>query len=340
MAFEDRVKLFVARQTRELVAVLVLAGIICLIAAGYIFLTPTTTVVSEDTNLQTFETDVKTSAVVTGNTTLYERGETLQNRSVYFISATPNVTFQVRTSVPPDQRVNLTQQLTMEIVGNREDQPFYRTNRTLIDRQTTVTDGNATVEATINASALRQRLQEMRAEVGGVGQFQVELDLNVSYESDRYEGTLKDDSPLALSGQAYYLENGLQADTTRRTPVTKEIQQPPTMLEYGGIGVLGLVLFGLAAVARNIGRDADTERLRTNIIHDRHDEWISRGEFPTESEKQYISILTLEDLVDVAIDSGRRVIFDPDLDAYAVIDGDEIYHYAPDEDDTNVWLDL
>lgn len=340
MALEDRIRLFVSQQPTTLIAALALAGVLCFVAAGYIYVTPTVTTVTEETNVQTVETTVTTSAVVTGNTTLYEPQAELQNRSVYFVSATPQLTLTVRSSVPADQSVAVTHELRMETVGLREGRPFYRNERTLVDEQTVVSDGTARSETTMNVSALRQALQNKQAEVGSVGRFRIRLLLNTTYETDAYDGTISTDAPFVLSGRAYYLDGELAVEQTHSTPVTEQIVQQPTVFEYGSVGVLGLILFGLCWVVIRISRQADPELLRVNIVHDRHQEWISRGEFPTDSNKEYISILALEDLVDVAIDSDRRVLFDPELDAYAVIDGDEIYYYARNEEDTDVWFDF
>ncbi|GAA0217910.1 DUF5305 family protein [Halobaculum roseum] len=340
MAFEDRATYFIAQRARPLAVSLVIAGLLCLVAAGYVFATPTVETVSEERNVQSMETDVDTEAVVTGNTTLYDRGTTLRNRSVYFTSVSPELTFVTRTSGPDGRLEAVGHTLAIETVGLRDDRPFFSERRTLIEATSTPTNGTVTHRATVNVSRIREALLARQAVVGGAGQFRITVVVNTTYETDRYDGTYSTTTPFVLSGQAYYLEEQPSAEETRSRTVTREVRQPPTPFEYGGIGVLGLVLILLSATVVRIERTADPETLRVNIVHDRNEEWISRGEFPTESDKQYISILTLEDLVDVAIDSGRRVIFDPELDAYAVIDGDEIYYYAHDAEETDMWLEF
>lgn len=340
MAVEDRIELFVTRQRTAIVVSLVFVGALCLLGAGYVYLTPTTETVSEETTVQTVESDVVSSAVVTGNTTLYDPGETLRNRSVYFVPISPNLTLTTRTVVPPDRSVNVSQRLRIETVALRDGRAFYQQERTLIDRNTTVSDGTVSTETTLNVSAIRQSLRQQQAEVGTVGRFQLRILLNVSYDTGTYDDSLSASVPFVLNGDAYYLDGEISAERTHSTTVTEQVRRPPTPLEYAGLGVLGLVLLGLSAVVARVARQSDPDRLRVNIVHDRHEEWISRGEFPTDSEKQYISIVALEDLVDVAIDSSRRVIFDPEIDTYAVIDGDEIYYYTHNRDDTDPWLDL
>lgn len=340
MAVEDRLKLFVTQQARPLVVLFAVAGLFCLVGAGYVFVTPTTQTVSEEVNVQTVESAVGTSAVVTGNSTLYERGETLENRSAYFVPVTPNLSFHVDTAVPPDQDVTVTQRLTMNVVGVRGDDPFYQSEQVLIDEQRSVSDGRVVATRSVNVSAMREDIRTKRAETDGVGRFRVTLALNVTYQTDSYEGTLSTSAPFVISGQAYYLDGAVTADETHSETVQRDVQRPSDPAEYGGLAVAGLVLFGLCGAIIRIEDVSDPEELRTQISHSRHDEWISRGEFPTESEKQYISILTLADLVDVAIDTNRRVIYDPDIEVYAVIDGSEIYYYSLEDLHAHTWLNL
>jgi len=340
MAFEHRVELFVSENHRLVVAALVLAGIVCLAAAGYVFATPTTQTVVEETNVQTFETSADPSAVVTRPTALYEQGERLENRSVYFLSASPTLTLNVSTAVPDARDVRVDQRLVLETLGVRDGQPFYRSTRTVIDANQTVTDGQTTVSETVNVSAIAEELAVVQAEAQNVGQFQLRLHLETTYRTDSYEGTLESTVPFVINEQAYYLDGTLSDESTESTTVTRETTQPPSPTEYGSFVVLGLLLFGLSGVVLRVAERANPEALRTEIVHDQHAEWISRGQFPTDSEKQYISILTLEDLVDVAIDTNRRVIHDPQIDAYAVIDSTEIYYYAIEDVQADEWLGI
>ncbi|WP_049985332.1 DUF5305 family protein [Halobellus rufus] len=340
MAFEHRVELFVSENHRLVVAALLVAGIACLAAAGYVFATPTTQTITEETNVQTFETSADPTAVVTRPTALYEQGERLENRSLYFTSASPELTIDVRTAVPDDRDVRVEQRLVLETLGVRDGQPFYRSTRELVDASDTVADGRATASETVNVSAVARELAVVQSEVQNAGQFRLRFRLEVTYRTDSYEGTLDSTVPFVINEQSYYLDGTFDDAATESTPVTREITQQPSPAEYGGLAVLGLLLIGLSAVVLRVEERADPEELRTRIVHDQHAEWISRGQFPTDSEKQYISILTLEDLVDVAIDTNRRVIHDPQIDAYAVIDSTEIYYYALEDVQADEWLDI
>jgi len=340
MAFEHRLKLFISENYRFVVVALLLGGVLCLVGAGYVYSTPTTQTITDETNQQTFSTRVDSSALVTRPTALYDQGERLENRSVYFLTASPSMTFETTTSVPSEESVQVSQQLQLEVRGVRDGQSFYRSTRTLIETNRTVDDGSLTASATLNVSDLSQDLVAVQEEVQAVGQFQLRLLFEVTYQTDAYDGTLQSTTPFVINEQAYYLDGSLADEETESTFVEREITESPDPAAYGGLALVGILFFGVAGVVVRIEDQIDAEALRTRIVHDQHEEWISRGQFPTNSEKQYISILTLEDLVDVAIDTNRRVIYDPQIDAYAVIDSSEIYYYALEDVQADEWLDI
>ncbi|MFB1065043.1 DUF5305 domain-containing protein [Natrinema sp. H-ect4] len=340
MPLENRIKLFVNQNSRAVIVVLAVAGILFLVGAGYVFTNPATGTVTEDTNQQQVSTDVSTRAFVSGESSLYEQDLWIENRSAYFISSAPELTLDLNTTVPPDQEVTVSHELEMETVGLRDGQPFHSSVETLLSSNYTATNGSVNSSTTIDVEQLREDIQTKESETQGVGQFEIRLRMNTTYSTDDYDGSLTATTPLVISGEAYYLGGSLSESRTHSTVVQRTVQQPSSPLVYGGLSVLSLILFGLCGVVSSLKDSINSERMRTQIIHSRHDEWISRGEFPTNSDRQYISILTLGDLVDVAIDTNKRVIYDPDIETYAVIDTEEIYYYAIDRESTDNWLDI
>ena len=340
MALEPRLKLFLDENHRLVVGALLVAGLLCFAGAAFVYTTPSTETVTEQTNPQTFSTGVDSSAVVTQPTELYEQGETLENRSVYFTSASPSFRLNVTTSVPSDEQVEIGQRLELEALGVRNGQAFYSSTRTLVSTNRTVSDGQVRSSQRVNITELSRELVAVEQEVQEVGQFQLRLRLTVTYSTDDYQGTLQATAPFVIDGRAYFVDGSLAADETETTVVSREVTQPPDPATYGGLGALGAVFVVAAAVISRVESLLDPEALRRELVHDQHAEWISRGEFPTSADKPYISILTLEDLVDVAIDTNRRVIYDPQIEAYAVIDSSEVYYYAIEDVQADEWLGI
>ena len=117
--------------------------------------------------------------------------------------------------------------------------------------------------------------------------------------------------------------------TTER--VTRTIE-PSLLALYGGpatllvglVGVVGVVLLdrrGWLAVS-------ERERARREFENARNDlsEWISSAEIPAPGSRTVVRANSLPALVDIAIDSDRRVL-EAD-DRYAVIVGDIVYTYT------------
>ena len=340
MALETRLKLFLDENHRLVVGLLLVGALLCFAGAGFIYMTPSTETVTQETDSQTFSTTVGSSAVVTQPTELYNQGEVLRNRSVYFTSASPLFTLNVTTSAPADERVRINQRLELEALGVRNGRPFYNATRTFVKTNQTVSDGRLRSSQTVNITDLSRELAAVEQEIQEVGQFQLQLQLTVTYTIEKYQGTLEATAPLVIDGQAYYVDGSLDATETETTVASREITQPPDPATYGGVGALGVVLVIVAAAVSRVESLIDPAALQREMIHDQHAEWISKGEFPTSADKPYISILTLEDLVDVAIDTNRRVIYDPQIDAYAVIDASEIYYYALEDAQADEWLDI
>jgi hypothetical protein len=339
MALDIRAKSLAARYGPVIVAVLVIVGTLAVVGAGLVYANPPTETVTERTDEQRFVTGVDTVAVVTGESRLYDRGERLRNRPVYFINATPQLTFVTNTTVPEGESVTVTQRLVLEQSAERGDEPFWESTRVLSATDQRVTDGRLTTETTVDMAAVAERAAETRSAIGGVGTLTTRVRLRVTYETDAYDGDLTTTAPVTVTERAYWLDGSLAANRTEATTVSRQVEEPPrlgTALGMAGLGLLAYLLAGATGLVYL--RDPDLDAMETELARTRYDEWISRGEIPTKAEKQYIRIDTLEDLVDIAIDSGKRVIYDDSYDAYGVVDADIVYYYASDENEFADWL--
>lgn len=336
-----RSKWFVAQYGVPIAVVLAIIGAVALGGAWSAYGSPGTRQVPEPVDQQRFGTAVGTSAVVTGETGLYEQGTTLEDQPVYFYNATPDLTVHVRTSVPEDRETSIGHRLVVRHVAARSGESFWETRRVLATNEETVADGEATMNATVDVRELRATVAEARSEIGGVGTFRTELRLHVEYSTDTADGELAPTSTLVLADRAYWLEGERAANETHTETETREVTEPPALgqsLVFGGFGVgLLLLAVGVAALQR---REFDLETIEMEITRSRYEEWISRGEIPTKAEKEYITIDTLEDLVDIGIDSNKRVIYDTAYETYGVVDGDVVYYYTEGDDEFGAWLDV
>ena len=339
MSAANRVRRLVATWGHVLAAVLLLVSLVAFAGAWSAYSDPVVTTVTEEQNPQSFSTELNTSAVVTGNTTLYDAGERLVNKPVYLFSASPELTLSVVTSAPDGTAV--TQRLVLHLQASRAGEVFWEREQLLAFGDGEARNGELVSETTINMSEARREISTVQSAIGDVGTFSSQLRLTVSYESDRYAGDLESASPVVIAGAGYWLANDMSTSRSHSETVTRRVTRPPDVSTYGGFVLLGLLaLGGAGAVFYLRTRGFDVTALETELAHERYEEWISEGEFPTDSSKRYVRINTLEDLVDIAIDSNKRVVHDEEIAAYGMVDGDLVYYYTADPRSLDAWLDI
>ena len=326
----------------------VVLGVLSMAGAGYVYLNPPTEEIPpEEFDVQEFETTVDETAVVTGESPLYDQGEELRNMPVYFTNATPELTFSITSELPDDREVEVTHRLIVTHEATFDDEPFWEQRELLLAEETTTTEGRYRTNVTVSIADLDAEIGRVEGTIAEVGDLSTQLHVETAYATDAeggetYEGELVDSTPVEIATNAYWFPETMSASETHRQLGEGETRQlPPNTTAAGGLGTGGVVgiVAGIGLILWK-SRQADVYELEMEIVRSRYDEWISEGEFPAGSEKQYIYINSLEDLVDVAIDTNKRVIYDPDLETYSVVDGDLIYYHAVDPTRIDSWLGL
>jgi len=335
-----RVRWTVGRYGPVLAAFLVLLGLVGLGVAGVASTQPQYETTTSQAFEQTVGTSVETSAVVTGNTTLYEDDERLDDKPAYLLSASPNVTLSVDSRVPDGVETRLEERLVLELTGTKDGERFWQEDRTLVNRTRRVNGTAPATNVTVDIPQLERELADVRGEVGQIGTFQSRLRLEVTYATNRYSGTLTAAAPLQITDRAYWIDGSLSGEETQTTAVTERTEIPPDPLSYLGPGLAGLVAIALGGVVWTRHREVDLTAIERAINRSQYEEWLSTGEFPTGPNKRHIRMENLEDVVDVAIDSNKRVIYDESYRVYAVADGDLVYYFAEYPERVEDWLDI
>ncbi|MFB6211628.1 MAG: DUF5305 domain-containing protein [Halobacteriales archaeon] len=336
-----RAQRLLAQYGRVLIILLVVVALAAFGGAYQVYSTPPVEEVTRQTNTQQVSTSIETSAIVTGNTTLYEPGQRLVDQPAYIMSATPNLTIRVQTSVPAGTGVDITQRLTLEMSATRAGEPFWQSQRVFISKAQRVRNGELVSSTTINMSELQTFIGDRRSQVGTIGEFSANIRLNVTYNTGTYSGTLTATAPVVFAENAYWIDGDLANSRTHSQTVTRRVRGTPDPASYLGLVAVGIVaLLGAIGIGYVEYQGIDINQIESELSESQFEEWISRGQFPTDPEKKYVNIVSLEDLVDIAIDSEKRVIHDQEFDVYAVVDGDLIYYFTTNDLDVESWLNM
>ena len=323
-------------------------GVLCLllaIGAGFMAFQaytadPGTETVTQEVDVEEFEFSSHTEADVDGdNITLYEPGERLVDMPVYFHGESPTMDLMLEIDGPEGAVVDVI--VTAEFDATRDDRTFFSSEILLASGQYTIGDEPVETSAEIDVPAIREEITHIQQRTAGVGSLDHTIDVTVDYESDQYDGTMEDSVGISIVEQGYWLLDDPGDDARHSDTITDEIELDRDLGDVTLFGLVGIVLLVIGGVSAAFAvRDIDVEALETELARSEFSEWISSGEIPTRAGKQYVTVDSLEDVVDIAIDSNKRVIYDSNLDAYGVIDGDLVYYYAPGADEIEDWLDL
>lgn len=326
-----RTRYVLFRHGAVIAAVLVIVGVLSVAGAGWLYTNPQTTEVTDETQRQTIESNVSTHALVRADNTMYEAGQTLRNEPVYLRSATPSPSVVLTTTVPPGERTTVDQRLVVEYRAVRDGETFW-SNETVVDRTNgTSQGGEVRLDADLDPAAIRNRTREIESRVGTAGSVHVSLRTVVSYETTRYNGSFSRPVDLQVTDE-WYRVGTPSVSKTHSTPETRTVDVPTRNrwmhLGLGGLGGIALLGgLGLGTVLRLSRRRLSTSELERHIHELRYEEWISTGRLDDDVGENVVTVASLEDLVDIGIDTDTRIIHDPTSDRYAIVDGATVYRF-------------
>jgi len=344
MSTVDRPKYVLIEYGAVIAAVLAIAGVAAL-GGAWMASQPSESTTQETVFQDSLATTTDESAVVTSDVPLegINEGDRLRNQDRYLLGATPNLTLAVNSSLPDGRIVNVTHRLVVRYQATIAEGGVLGRNTTVLINESTTTNDTFSTTATIDPESIRAERDRIQSELGGAVDVSSDLLLDVTYEVDgdvSYDGSMSASAPIVVNAESYYVDGDLSASRTEQQTETRTVEISPDPLGYLGLGVVGVLALVAAAGSVLMRRDIDAEDVRTRIYRSRYEEWISRGDIPTGTEKRYVRIDELEDIVDVGIDSNKRVIWNEEYDIYAVVDGDIVYYYAAGSADIGDWLNV
>jgi hypothetical protein len=293
------------------------------------------------------DTEFDHAATVQRETTVFSAGERLGNRTLYFTGVTPvldgTYTLAHDNTDGNPASVEITFSRVTRGVGEVDGQEVvYWRNRTPLRTVTRdIDDGGAqTTTVSLNVSDTMQDIGEIERELGAGGGVEagtpeirlvadalVQTTIGGETVTERTTDTLT----ITPEGGIYRVEATGNDGVTREQTEQVTVSDSPSPLATVGGPLLALVgLVGAAVLVRSRDRLAVSESERTrhefDAARENLDQWISKGTIPTLEDRTEVPVDTLDDLVDVAIDSDRRVI--EDKGRFAVLLDDLAYTYT------------
>ena len=334
-----RLKHAIATDWERVAVIGVLALVVSLLVAFTGFLTPAIAAspLAEDTEatdptVHSVGVEQNVHVTVLNDTTAYDEGEQLANTGLYPSNGTSQPTVVASAEGQQATIRNLSLVLTYA-VAPRDDRenPFYTDARVLETAEPDAATASVRTKLAIREVFARQ--QQLQEEFGTEVEVTADLHTRVTYAYSTPEGATRTES-VRVGGAIERTEKlvGLPHDTQRETHTTGQAattNDSATLVNGLALLVTILAALGLVATRAAISR-IDAEAVERALQRRRFEEWVTEVEsYTPQGNSHVVEVASLGDLVDLAIDTGRRVLSPADMDEYLVVDDNTVFRYAP-----------
>lgn len=340
---------------RQFAVVTIALFVIVLVGTGMTYtayVNPGTTVTQKPGPEASYTGEFTHRATVEQSNPIFPRGSTRSNRRVYFTNLTPTLdsTFTYSYNATETGNVTVDGELTLVISSVDSDTGdtgvvYWRETHQLDSVNASLRPGEA-VELTFarDVSQLRNESRQLDEAVGGtpgtiVTKVVADVETNGTVNSRRVTRANEYELDIQAGGGIYRVSDpGPVTNTTRQSLTVRKQEEPGPLSSLGGPLLVVVSLGGLfpLGLARYRGSLALSERERAYLTYEtargEFGDWITRARLPDGAlDGAVVEVDSLEGLVDIAIDSDRRVIEDEGERFVVTVEG-QVYRYtAPPE---------
>jgi hypothetical protein len=272
----------------------------------------------------------------------YTEGRRLEGRQAYFPSISPFLSGEYRVEYTASDASDVETDVELQLIvrGREDDTTFWRSVRDLNSTGTVSIspDRPRAVEYRFNMSRVQQRLERIEDTLGdipGEPEVIVQAETRITGEINGrvVDRTYVDELRLRPDGDSFRVERVDEAsDSYTRTESVRTERRYSLLWRAGsflavvvGIGGAG----GLVALHRQESLALSPSE-RERLVRTEYDEWISCAKLPETFESEGEDVVELDELtglVDVAADTGERVLYDPGRCCYVIFGARYTYVY-------------
>lgn len=290
------------------------------------------------------------SAVVQQESRVFSEGQQLENQPLYFTRLSPMMegTYTLEHSGDVDTAVGaVSLELVLQAVDDGDDDEeivYWRETESLATEDVELT-GDETHETSfsMNVSGVAEEIDEIESQIGaspGTSEMVIRAEATLEGETDHGPFTSSRSEQLEIEvnqGTYSISEDSMGTDPHEHTQeVAQEVPvEHPWYLEVGGpllllVGLIGTVAVGFLRYNGTLTvTPAERQQLAFAKTRAQYSDWISKGTVPPVTDERVVTVNSLTDLVDVAIDSNARAIESEDGQSYVVLTGNLRYVYTP-----------
>jgi len=294
--------------------------------------------------------DFSHSAEVSEPNEVYSVGQQLDDQPRYYTEVMPVLEGEIQYSYQAADgdvavETDITQITRAVEDGSDGDVVYWRDERSLDAEQTSeLSPGETHTDSfAVDIEAMDRDATETAESLGSTAGtletvIRIDVRMDGSIDGESVEHTEQYELPVAVTSGTYTVE--LPSETGHVEQQTVAVSTDWTERVGDAVGLLVLLVLsvgslgGLTAAKHREALAppaADRKAVEAQSERETLDEWISTGLLPPAvDERPRIEVTSLTELVDVAIDSNRRVIDRADADEYVVVDDTVIYGFRPD----------
>jgi len=303
--------------------------------------TPQYIIQTQSIDLGKIECSFKHEALVKNPNPLWPQGTILSNQSLYFLKVSPELRgiFYLKISTPYSTDITIDIKLK-KILSCEERGSSYWSKEEILWTETIEEVKEFIKEFSINLTEIKNLIREMRESLDFYrGETKLQILATISYQGKIQNKEIKGEKQCLLLIElqdSYYkvsvvpFEEKIKDEKIQRIQISLPIREKIISLTLPGILLASIISLVVVKLRYKPLAREEIEKLKREREYQKFKDEISLGEYPGDSPfKVKIKVNSLRDLIAIAVDGYKRVIYDEEKKIYFVVDGEILYYYTP-----------